>query len=130
MITKYDFETGDRILIKNMFYREQDVGVCPDQLEEYKENLNCEKCDVEGSFYLLDDKSEIGLCYKCLLETYNKPNQVVKINETDEAEYYQQRQFQCYDLWCHKGHLRNMDKNSYYQDRNGQVCMYDHPYHD
>ncbi len=124
----HEFKTGDYVLVKNMYYRLQDTGVCPDQLEQYKETLNCDKCDKVGSFFIVDEKCEIGLCYKCLLDEYNKPNQVVKVTEKEIENYYDIRENQCYDLWCHKGHLRNMDKNRHYQDRNGEVCNRDHPY--
>jgi hypothetical protein len=124
------YKTGDIILVKNMFHRLQDVGVCPDQLEQFDETLECETCDMVGSFFLIDEKYEIGLCYKCMLKNYKETGREVFENMNDEkiAIYYNKRETQCYDLWCHKGHLRNMDKNSHYQDRNGEVCNYTHPY--
>lgn len=117
-----EFKTGDYVLVKNMYCRLQDTGVCPDQLEQYKENLNCNKCDKVGSFFLVDEKYEFGLCYKCLLDIYNKPNQVVKMTEKEVEKYHLERENQCYDLWCHKGHLRNG------YERNGEVCNRTHPY--
>ena len=123
-----EYKSGDIVLVKNMNYRLQNNGVCPDQLEEYNDTLSCEKCDKVGSFFLIDEKDELGLCYKCLLEAYPATNQVVDMNEEQIVDYYGQRETQCYDLWCHKGHLRNMDKNSSYQERNGEVCNYTHPY--
>ena len=123
-----EYKSGDIILIKNMNTRSQDTGTCPDQLEAFDETLECDKCASMGSFFLIDEKYQIGYCYKCLLEQYNELNQVVEMNGEEIKDYNIKRDNECYDLWCHKGHLRNMDKNSYYQDRNGEVCNYDHPY--
>ena len=125
-----EYKTGDIILIKNMFHRLQDNGVCPDQLEEFDETLECETCDMVGSFFMVDETVIVGQCYKCMLENNKETGIEEYENMNDEkiAIYYEKRETQCYDLWCHKGHLRNMDKNSYYQDRNGEVCNYTHPY--
>jgi len=122
------YKTGDIILVTNMNTRSQDTGTCPDQLEQFNETLECEKCDSMGSFFLIDEKYQIGYCYKCMLESYNKPHQIIQMDLADIECYNLKRKTQCYDLWCHKGHLRNMDKNSHYQDRNGEVCNYIHPY--
>tara|TARA_B110000438_G_scaffold46694_1_gene46864 strand:+ start:2522 stop:3295 length:774 start_codon:yes stop_codon:yes gene_type:complete len=127
---KPKYKTGDIILVKNMYHRLQDNGVCPDQLEQFDETLECESCDMKGSFFLTDDKNCFGLCHTCMLENYKETGreEFVKMTEKEIEKYYLERENQCYDLWCHKGHLRNMDKNSYYQDRNGEVCNRNHPY--
>ena len=127
---KPKYKTGDIILIKNMFHRLQDSGVCPDQLEEFDETLECENCDMVGSFFMIDEKYKVGFCYTCMLEN-NKETGIEEFENMNDEKieiYYNKRETQCYDLWCHKGHLRDMDKNSWYQDRNGEVCNYTHPY--
>jgi len=100
---KQDFKTGDRILLKN--FCTSDSGVCPDQIEKYDEELECDICNQFGSFFLIDEKYAIGLCQKCL--SIRDGWEIM----TDEKikQYNQRRLNECYDYncECEKTHTYN-----------------------
>ena len=74
---------------KVFFLDPQDVGLNY-SIEKWDNNLICETCGKIGSYYMVNDKSEIGSCLSHIIESlgnYYKSIEITELHDLDDDVY-------------------------------------------
>ena len=52
--------------LKCSYYDEHDID--EEDIQVFKDSLKCDECNILGSYYIIGEKYEIGLCLPCMIK--------------------------------------------------------------